>query len=433
MFDEHIFTDNYRDTPYWWDTTLPPQVSAQTLPPKTDVAIIGSGYTGLCAAIQTARGGLKTIVLDSDRLGWGASSRNGGQVSNLLKPSLGDLTRKYGSEKAFSILREGHNSLSFLREFITDERFDCDLRLNGKFRGAHSPAQYEAMAKKYASQTKGLEIDAYMVPKSEQRTEIGTDAYYGGAVLGQHFALNPAKYHGELLKLASSSGVTLISNCGVKGISRQAGQFRLHTPEGALLAREVIIATSGYTGKVTPWLRRRIIPIGSYMIATEELPTAMIDELFPKDRIVTDSRRLVYYYRASPDRRRILFGGRVAVAETNTRISAGLLRAELVKLFPKIENVKVSHSWMGFVDFTFDSMPHLGKHEGIHYALGYCGSGIALASYLGTRIGQQVLGKPEGKTALDRTNFSTRPFYSGNPWFLSSAALYYRWLDKSDR
>lgn len=433
MPDDNVFSNDYTDTAYWWDISPAPLPGAQALPAQADVAIIGSGYTGICAAIQTARGGRDTVVLEADRLGWGCSSRNGGQVSNLLKPKLSVLARRYGADRAHRILREGHNSLDFVRDLIAQENIDCDVRLNGKFRAAHNPAQYEAMARKYAHQTKGLEIEAHMVPRSEQRNEIGTDAYYGGAVLKQHFAMNPAKYHDGLLRRAEQSGATLVSHSRVMALAHENGQFVLKTAKGEIRARDVIVATGGNTDKVVPWLRRRVIPIGSYMIATEALPQETIEEIFPRDRIVTDSRKLVYYYRASPDRRRILFGGRVSLRETDPRKSAPLLRLELVKLFPQIGDVKVSHSWMGYVDFTFDSMPHLGKQDGIHFAMGYCGSGIALASYLGTRIGQQVLGLPEGRTDLDGTSFSTRPLYYGNPWFLSPSVRYYRWLDKSGR
>ncbi|WP_370688159.1 NAD(P)/FAD-dependent oxidoreductase [Flavimaribacter sediminis] len=430
---QDIFSEDYQEKPYWWDINPAPQIPDQQLPARTEVAIVGSGYTGVCAAIQTARGGRETLVLDADRLGWGCSSRNGGQISNTLKPSLSTLTRKYGADLALQILQEGQRSMTFIRDFIAEEQLDCDFRPKGKFRAAHNPAQYEAMAKKYANQTKGLEVEAHMVPRSEQRSEIGTDAYFGGAVLPENAALDPAKLQNELLDRAHEAGATFMSHCGVENISREGKGFRLRTAKGEVFADDVIIATSGYTGEVTPWLRRRVIPIGSYMIATEELPPDTVREMFPNDRIVTDSRNLVYYYRASPDGRRVLFGGRVCLTETDPRASAPLLRKELIALFPQISDVRVSHSWMGFVDFTFDSMPHVGKHDGMYYAMGYCGSGIATATYLGTRVGQQLLGLPEGRTPLDETRFSTRPFYTGNPWFLSQSIRYYRWKDASGR
>ena len=429
----NIFTDDYKDSAYWWDTTPAPMADEVSLPQETDVVVIGSGYTGLCAAIQTARAGRKTVVLDAQRLGWGCSTRNGGQVTSLLKPPLSLLARKYGAEQALKIHQEGRTSMSFLREFIDDEDIDCDIRLNGKFRAAHNPAQYEAMARSYANQTRGLELDVDMVPRSEQHGEIGTDAYHGGAVIHAHFAIDPAKYHSGLVHKARSAGAQLIDYCAAERLGRSGRWHVVNTNRGTIRARDVVVATSGYTGKELPWFRRRIIPIGSYIIGTELLPEETVRGLIPKDRIVTDSRKLVYYYRTSPDRRRILFGGRVSLRESNPRLSAPLLHKELVNLFPQIADVKISHSWMGYVDFTFDQLPHMGKHAGVYYAMGYCGSGIATASYLGTRVGQKLAGLPEGRTALDEKGFSSRPFYFGNPWFLAPSIHYYRMLDRSGR
>jgi glycine/D-amino acid oxidase-like deaminating enzyme len=194
-------------------------------------------------------------------------------------------------------------------------------------------------------------------------------------------------------------------------------------------ARDVIVATNGYTGTLTPWLRRRVIPIGSYIIATEPLDPEVMDRLFPTQKVVSDTRKVVYYYRPSPDRTRIVFGGRVTSGETSPLRSGGMLRADLIGIFPELKDVRISHSWMGFVAYTFDELSHIGKHDGVHYAMGYCGSGVGMASYLGTRIGQQVLGLEEGRTALDGFRFQTRPLYSGKPWFLPMAVAYYRWRD----
>ena len=154
------------------------------------------------------------------------------------------------------------------------------------------------------------------------------------------------------------------------------------------------------------------------------------DRLMPKNRIVSDSRKVVYYYRASPDRKRILFGGRVSHKETDPRASAPLLHADMVAVFPELAGIRISHSWCGFVAYTFDELMHVGKHEGVHYAMGYCGAGVGTSGYFGMRVGQQVLGLAEGRTALDGLAFQTRPLYTGNPWFLAPSVRYYRWRDR---
>ena len=435
--NSQLFAEDYKNQSYWWDRTPRPILPETLLPDKADVAIVGSGYTGLCAALQTARGGRHTVVLDAHDAGWGCSTRNGGQISTSIKPSVAELTPKYDHEHAFNIVKEGHNALAWIGEFIHTENIDCDFRRAGRFYGAHKPSQYEKLAQRLKNQTKGLEIEAHLVPHSEQHREIDTDTYYGGLVFRQHASLDPGRYHQGLLNRVLDSSTAVLSHCPVHQIERDGNQFKLTTSRGVLKARNVVIASNGYTGRITPdlapWLQRRIIPIGSYIIATEPLPDGLMDKLIPNDRVITDTRRLVYYYRASPDRQRILFGGRVSLKETNPQISGPLLHAEMVRIFPALKNIRISHSWVGFVAYTFDEMPNVGEHPeypGMYYAMGYCGSGISLASYFGTRIGQQVLGLAEGNTALDNIRFQTRPLYSGNPWFLAPSIRYYRWLDK---
>ena len=191
----------------------------------------------------------------------------------------------------------------------------------------------------------------------------------------------------------------------------------------------MIIATNGYTGKLTPWLRRRVIPIGSYMIATEPINRDLMNELMPKKRVVSDTRKVVYYYRPSPDGTRIIFGGRVTSGDSNLHKSGSLLRKELIRIFPQLSNIKISHSWMGFVAYTFDELPHIGNNDGLHYAMGCCGSGVGMASYLGTRLGESLLTSGADITGLEKIGFKTRLFYNGNPWFLPASVAYYRWLD----
>jgi glycine/D-amino acid oxidase-like deaminating enzyme len=226
-----------------------------------------------------------------------------------------------------------------------------------------------------------------------------------------------------------AAGGQVAPRCPVLQISRSSGQFTLRTSRGEVTARDVVIATNGYTGNLTPWLRRRVIPIGSYMIATEPVPAALMDRLFPSNRIVSDTRKVVYYYRCTPDRRRILFGGRVSHKETDPRISGPKLHADMVRLFPELRDTRISHSWCGFVAYTFDELMHIGKHDGMHYSMGYCGAGVGTSSYFGMRLGQQVLGLKDGRTALDDLAFQTRPLYTGNPWFLAPSVAYYRWRD----
>ena len=421
--------DDCKLSPYWWEQVPRPRLPDRALPKTVDVAVIGAGYTGLHAALQTARGGRTTIVFDAEDAGWGCSTRNGGQISTSIKPSFEQLARRHGSQRAFEILKEGQRSLDWIADFVRSEAIDCDFGQVGRFHAAHNAAQYKALGARIASQPKGLEVDAFMLTRAQQRSELGSDAYWGGVVYTRHCSVDPARYHQGLLERVLSAGAQLAPNCAVTAIEKQGALFRISTPRGSVVARDVVVATNGYTGGLTPWLQRRVIPIGSYMIATEALPEGMMDSLIPNNRIVSDTRRVVYYYRASPDRRRILFGGRVSYHETDPRVSGPKLHADMVQIFPQLRDTRVSHSWCGFVAYTFDELMHLGKRDGLHYAMGYCGAGVGTSSYFGMRLGQQVLGLPEGRTALDGLPFETRPFYTGNPWFLAPSVAYYRWRD----
>jgi glycine/D-amino acid oxidase-like deaminating enzyme len=233
-----------------------------------------------------------------------------------------------------------------------------------------------------------------------------------------------------MLDRAIAAGVTVVPHCAAIAIDRDGAGFRVATARGTVAARNVVVATNGYTGRLTPWLRRRVIPIGSYVIATERIAPEMMKRLMPKGRIGSDSRKVVYYYRPSPDGTRILFGGRVSHNETDPRQSGPLLHAAMASIFPELAETRISHSWCGFIAYTFDELAHCGERDGLHYAMGYCGSGVGMAGYLGTRIGQKILGLPEGRTGFDGLRFETRPFYTGNPWFLAPSIMYYRWRDR---
>lgn len=425
-----LFTDDFKTDPYWWEASPRPQLAGAALPKSVDVLVVGSGYTGLNAALVTARAGRSTLVLEKDRVGEGCSTRNGGQISTSVKPSFGELSKRHGSETARAIMMDGREALRWIGEFTREEGIDCSFSVCGRFHAAHSAKAFDAMRKDAQKQTPGLEVEIDIVSRAEQHREIGTDAYHGGIVLKRHAVLDPGRYHAGLLNRALEAGVQIVERCPAGAIRRDGKSFVVSTPQGDVIARDVVIATNGYTGTVTPWLRHRVIPIGSYVIASEPMPREIMRELIPQDRIVSDSRKVVYYYRLSPDGTRMIFGGRVSQGETDQRASAPLLHAEMARLFPQLARTRISHSWMGFVGYTFDTLAHTGSHDGMHYAMGYCGSGVSMASYLGMRTGQKVLGLKEGRTGLDATTFQTRPLYTGNPWFLAASVAYYRWLDR---
>lgn len=427
---DKAFADDLRLTPYWWDASPPLVTATTTLPARVDALVIGSGYTGLHAALQLARAGRSTLVIDAEAIGFGCSTRNGGQVSTSVKPGFDSLVKLHGADTARKILQDGRRSLKWLGEFIAEERIDCSFRVVGRYHVAHNRRSFEALAASIRNQPKGFEVPAHVVARNEQRSELGTDIYHGGVIFENHASLDPGRYHAALVVRVQAAGATLASHCAATNITRLNGGFAVDTARGRVEARNVVLATNGYGGPVSSWHRRRVIPIGSYIIATEPLPQVLVDALIPKDRIVSDTRRVLYYFRASPDRRRILFGGRVSVAETDPLRSGPMLHREMVRLFPQLAPYQVSHSWMGYVGYTFDTLAHTGEQDGIHYAMGYCGSGVGMASYLGMRVGQRILGLAEGETGYQETPFPSRPYYFGKPWFLAPAVHWYRFRDR---
>ena len=426
------FSEDYKETSYWLDDISASDSKnnhSPELPEQTDLVIIGSGYTGLNAAIETAAQGMETLVIDQGDLGQGCSTKNGGQISTSVKPTLKALSEKYGVEKANAIRQEGLNALNWIEGFITLENLNCEFTRCGRFHGAHTSNQYEQMCATLNDLSQE-NIIAYPVEKFAMSSELGTHFYHGGLVFPDNASLHPAKYHRELIRLAVERGSKLIGNCKALKISRDSDRFVISTSQGEVVTKKIAIATNGYTSSLTPWLKRRIIPIGSYIIATECLHPELMDRLFPTNRMITDSRKVVFYYRPSPDRTRILFGGRVSARETDPSKSGPKLLKDLVRLFPELTHTKISHSWTGTVAYSFDELAHTGTQNEMHYAMSYCGSGVSMASYLGMKMGRKIAEASDSDTAFDGLQYPSRPYYFGRPWFLPLAVEWYRMSDR---
>jgi glycine/D-amino acid oxidase-like deaminating enzyme len=422
--------EDFKAQPYWWDQTPAAETEDKTLPVEADVLVIGSGYTGLHCALQTAAAGRATIVIDAEAAGWGCSTRNGGQISGEIKPGYDELSQRYGTANAFALIKEARNALDWLGKFVAEQNIDCDYQQCGRFIAAHSPRQFRSLVASAQHQPAGLEQDLRIVSAQDQASEIDSEYYHGGLVNDRHCSLDPAKYHAGLMHRALKYGAQVIANCQATGIERNSDGYKVSTSRGTIQTRDLVIATNGYTGTVSPWQRRRVIPIGSYMLATEPMDLARASKLMPRQRVFSDTRKVVVYFRRSPDGRSLLFGGRVSVFESDPVKSLPALRREMLRIFPQLEGVRISHTWMGFVGYTFDYLPHLGVEDGVHYAMGFCGSGICLASYLGNRLGLQLLGKTEGNCVFSDPKFQTRPLYNGKPWFLGASVKYYQMLDR---
>ncbi len=429
-----VFHSDYKPTPYWIDETQTVYTHS-TVPGKTDVLVVGSGYTGLHCALQTARAGYNTVVVEKYHSGYGCSTRNGGQVAAGLKPSFSTLEKRHGAQLAGELYAEADAALQWIEAFVTAENIDCDFSRCGCFHAAHSIKAFNSLRSELIREPNPHK--AYLVPRAEQHTEIGSDFYHGGIVYPQEASIHPARYHQGLVQACHNAGVQFIEHTEAVHYETTDDGYRItlnntteeHT-EAKIDSKQLVIATNGYTSTLTPWLQQRVIPIGSYIIATEPLPKTTIRSLFPTNRVVTDTCRVIYYYRASPDGTRVLFGGRVSASETNPDISGPKLHREMCRIFPQLTHTRISRSWNGFVAFSFDDLPHIGTHNGVHYAAAYCGSGIALSSYLGNCLGEKIVNGRN--SAFEQTSFPTRPGYRGKPWFLPPIVAYYQWRDRME-
>lgn len=422
-----------RYQPYWWDA-LPERSSnaGKALPRHCDVAIVGSGFTGLSAALTLLRNGRQAVVFEREQAGYGASTRNGGQVgSGNQKFRVKKLIALRGRKKAEDMLREGTRMLDYIAGLIAEEKIDCHFRCGGRFRAAIRPEHYEAMAADMRDLKEIAGVESFMVPKSEQSSEIGSDAFFGGSVLPNDASLHPRLYHAGLMERIQSAGGLILDHTPVVGIAATNGGFNIRTSAGDCFARNVIIATNGYTDGLVPELGRRIVPIGSAIIATDEISEDVFNRLLPNNRVYGNTNRVFYYFRGAPDARRILWGGRIGrLASNRSPVAFGHLARDMLAVFPDLKDVHITHAWDGLIGYTFDEVPHLGcAASGVHYALGYCGTGVSRATYFGNKIALQVLAKPEGQTSFDDLTFPAFPAHPIAKRAVPAVETWYRFRD----
>jgi len=426
--------------PYWWDTApgLVDDAASQPLPPRVDVAIIGGGYTGLSAARQCAKAGASVVVLDREHPGWGASSRNGGQVLAGMKLDPATLVARFGEAGARRLFDLSLESIDALERLIADEAIVCDYQRTGHLQAAAKPSHFEAFREEQTLLARVFGHGVELVSRADQGAELGSDAYHGVLVDERSGAINPAKYVAGLADAARRAGAAIVAHTGVERFSRAgssgaSARWTVTTSAGSIDAGDVLVATNGYTNGAAPELRRRLIPIGSYIIATEPLSASDAAPLLPRGRMAFDSKNFLYYWRLTADRR-LLFGGRAEFARPDpdtTRRAASILHAGMTRVYPHLASARIEYAWSGNVAFTVDEMPRAGRLGGAFYAGGYCGHGIAMATSLGALIARRIGGEAVDSPFLD-DHFAAIPLYDGRPWFLPLVGAYYGvkdWLE----
>jgi len=421
---------------FWLTTVKAPQIPVRDLPASVDVAVIGGGFTGLSAARTLAKGGARVAVLEAENVGWGASCRNGGMVLSGLKLGTTKLVAMYGREATKRMYAASLKSIDCVEAVVREENIECNFSRSGHLEVACKAKHFEDFRRGAETIEREFGHKLRIVEKAELASEIGSPIYHGGMVDEVSAGLNPARYVAGLGGAAARAGAEIHEKTRVVALERGAQNgssgWKVTTSRGTLQARDVLIATSGYTSGITRSLQKKLIPIGSFIIVTEVLPEAVAREVSPRNRMIYDSKNFLYYYRLTPDRR-MLFGGRAAFFpenENTVRESARILRKGMIDVYPQLHEMKVEYVWGGTLDFAFDIMPHAGKMDGMYFSVGYAGHGVAMATLLGQKIAQAIL------TGRDENPFAGIPFpgaplgmYNGKPWFLPLAGAWYKFLD----
>lgn len=419
---------------YWHTTTQMPgeEHASAPLPEKVDVAIIGGGYTGLSAALALAKQGVRVAVLEAETIGWGASSRNGGMTLTGLKPSMQSVIKKYGRDLAKELFQCSLDSVSTVEQIVREEDIDCGFARYGHLLTANKPKHYQVLIDEVEFMSEEFDHKVKLVQPHEQRSEIGSDLYHGALLDEVSGGLNPAQYVAGLARVAEKAGATLHARARVRRLERKEKRFVLETERGSVDAESVLVGTSGYTGNVTKKLQKKIIPIGSFIIATERLSDELARELIPKNRMIFDYKHYLNYFRLWDNR--MIFGGRAAFfPETSSTIqrSAEILQREMIQVYPQLKDARIDYVWGGTLDFAFDMMTHVGEKDGIYYSLGYAGHGVAMATYLGKTVAEAILKGNIKEHPFAKFNFPNAPLglYDGRPWFLPFAGAWHKILD----
>jgi glycine/D-amino acid oxidase-like deaminating enzyme len=419
-----------KEQPYWWEAAPRPRLPVGALPERVDVAIIGAGYTGLSAALTLARAGRSVLLLEAGEPGAGASTRNAGFVGRTLKHSFSEIIDAMGEARATTIYREMRAIFDFIIELIRREGIDCHLDRCGRFIAALSSKHYEELVRTWDLRSRKLGDDFEPVARADQHREVASDLYHGGVVIPDHHSIHPALYHQGLLARAMAAGARVIPETPVLGVAPEGAGLGLLTSRGRLSARDVVVATNGYTGKATPELRRRVVPFHGYMVATEPLQPGLLARILPNRRIFHDSFNNLIYMRPSPDGERLLFGGLTGPSTRDLAGKADRLRRAMQRILPDTRDVALSHVWTGQCAATFDLYPHVGRMAGPHYATGYCFGGVTMGTWLGHKSALRILGRPDAKSAFDDLDFPTRFYHRGAPWFLRPATWLFDWRDR---
>ncbi|KJX86869.1 D-amino acid dehydrogenase small subunit [Agrobacterium tumefaciens] len=417
----------------YWHDTAPLFAGAAQGPVEGhyDVAVIGGGFTGLGAARQLAKAGARVVVLEGQRVGWGASGRNGGHLNNGLAHSYLSAKAELGKERAIALYQALDACIDTLESLIAEEKIDCNFRRAGKLKMASKPQHFEGLARNFEAVHAEADPDTALLSEADLKAEIGSPFY--GAMLSKKSAMmHMGRYVAGLAEAASRHGAVIFENAAVTKHTQNGKLHDLETTRGKVTADNVLVATGAYTPSGFSYFRRRIIAVGSFIIATRPLTDAEIKASVPGNRTYVNSMNIGNYFRLAPDNR-LIFGGRARFSATSDQRSDAksgeILKDALHRIFPQLAHVPIDYCWGGLVDMTKDRYPRAGFHDGVWYAMGYSGHGAQLSTHLGMIMADTIMGRPD-TNPLKGLDWPAVPGHFGKPWFLPLVGLYYKMLDK---
>lgn len=427
-----IFADDFKAEPYWWEAARPYDLQ-QGLPSRVDVLIVGSGFCGLSAGRRCLELGRSVLVVDAGPIGGFASSRSGAMVSIAQKMLLTGKSRHLDGETLRSAIQMHEEAFEHLRSLACDEKLDFDFQQSGRLFLAANPADAPLLQRHADTLRARAGVAAAVLDRSALKEEIGTDRYFGGMLVDQFGGIHPSKLGLALSRAFSAGGGLLSSYTRVEAVLPEANAFRILTNRGEIVARDVLFATNGYTDGALPHLRRRLAPAGSQIIATEPLAPALMNEIMPRRRMYSDSKRALWYFRPSPEGDRVLFGGRPYAWPVSLKKAAEKLQEGMCSIFPQLAGTRISHCWGGNGAMTLSGLQRIGTYRGVHFAVGCNGSGAVIMPYLGRLAAERMLGFRAEPTVFERGRFAAFPPYGEQPWFVSLVVAGYHLRDWRDR
>jgi glycine/D-amino acid oxidase-like deaminating enzyme len=420
-----------RSESYWLDTA-PAFSGAQTgaLPARVDVVVVGGGFTGLSAARALALKGASVAVLEAGRVFGEASGRNGGHCNTGVAQDYVALSASLGAERARAYYRAYESAVQTVVALVEQEQIACDLKRNGKLKLAAKPLHYEGLARTCELIRREVDADVELLSADETRAEVDSAEFHGGLLQRNGVQMHIGRFGVGLAHAAARHGALIYQHTPVSDWQANASGYRLNTSKGSLQAKQILLATGACQHGDMGWYRRRIVPVGSFVIATEVLPQALIERLLPARRSYVTSRIIGNYFRLTPDNR-LLFGGRArfAMSGANSDAKSGkVLQAAMVQMFPQLAHVKVDYCWGGLVDMTSDRLPRAGQHGGVYHSMGYSGHGVQMSVHMGQVMAEVMDGKVEANPWRE-LNWPAIPGHFGKPWFLPMVGAYYRLQD----